>query len=71
MKSMRGIIEATKNPGWFWDTEVVLRAEAAQKKLYAIPGVFIRRPEKKSTVRIIPDTIAYLKAISKFKKEKN
>jgi hypothetical protein len=53
---------------WFWDTEVVVRAEAAGKKLGFIQGVFGHRRDKKSTVRLIPDSLAYLKAVRDFKK---
>jgi glycosyltransferase involved in cell wall biosynthesis len=68
LATMREVIERTKNPGWFWDTEVVVRAEAAGKKLGFIQGVFGHRRDKKSTVRLIPDSLAYLKAVRDFKK---
>lgn len=69
MDTMRSVIEKTENRGWFWDTEIILRAEKAGKKLAFIKGVFGHNPDKKSTVRIIPDSIAQLKAIYKFKKD--
>lgn len=70
MATMKNIIKDTKNNGWFWDTEIILRSEAADKKIKFIKGVFARQADKKSTVRIIPDTIAYIKAIVRFKKNK-
>lgn len=68
MDTMRKIIEETEHPGWFWDTEIIARAEKAGKKLSYIRGVFGHRLDKKSTVRLIPDSISQLKAILRFKK---
>lgn len=70
MSAMRNVIADTKDNGWFWDTEIILRAEEAKKKLKSIQGVFEHRLDKKSTVRLIPDTIAYIKASLDFKKHK-
>lgn len=53
--------------GWFWDTEICARSYWAGLKISQIPVLFIRRPEKKSTVRLIPDTLAYLKNIYNFR----
>src|SRR3989338_8560888 len=68
MSTMREVVDHTKDVGWFWDTEVVLKSEMAHKKLKSVRGVFEHRLDKKSTVRLIPDTIAYLRAIRNFKK---
>jgi len=68
LTTMREVLEETEDDGWFWDTEIVYRAERASKKLTCIKGVFCQNPEKKSTVRVIPDSIAYLRAAYKFKK---
>ena len=65
--SMKEVIQATEDEKWFWDTEIIARAENTQKRIDAVPVAFVRRPEKKSTVRLIPDIYAYLKAIKKFK----
>lgn len=67
LATMRSVIESTQNKGWFWDTEIVYRAEKAQKKMKSIQGVFERNSEKQSTVRIIPDSIAFIKAGYRFK----
>lgn len=45
---------------WFWDTEIVARALQRQLKLAQIPVVFIRKSDKTSTVRLLPDTFDYL-----------
>lgn len=70
MNTMKDVIANTKDDGWFWDTEIILRAEKANKKLKSIQGVFEHRLDKKSTMRLIPDTIAYIKTILRFKKNK-
>lgn len=71
MSAMREIIKNTGDNGWFWDTEVISRAESEGKKIKFIKGVFDRNPDKKSTVRVVRDTIAYLKAIFKFRKNRS
>lgn len=69
MSTMRELIQMTTNQGWFWDTEVIAVAEAEGKKVKSVRGVFTRRPEKKSTVRFIPDTIAHLRALLAYRKK--
>ena len=66
-KSIRTILPKVLDKKWFWDTEICARAHAAGLKVTEIPVLFVRRPEKKSTVRLFPDTLDYLKAIIKFK----
>lgn len=63
------ILEKTRDKKWFFDTEIVALAAKRKFKIVEIPVLFLRRVNKKSSVRIIPDTIAYLKAIYKFKKK--
>lgn len=59
----------TKNNQWFWDTEIVARSLFEGLRLKQMPVLFLRRSDKTSTVRLIPDIIDYFKAIYKFKKE--
>lgn len=63
------VLSKIQDKGWFWDTEICARAYWASLKLSQIPVLFIRRPEKKSTVRLIPDTFSYLKSIYNFRKQ--
>ncbi|MDP2632571.1 MAG: glycosyltransferase family 2 protein [Candidatus Curtissbacteria bacterium] len=60
------VLRKTKDKGWFWDTEICLRASRAGLVLGQIPVLFIRRPDKKSTVKLIPDTVNYLFKIIRF-----
>lgn len=66
-KSILTILPTVFDKKWFWDTEICARSYDAGLKIAEIPVLFVRRPEKKSTVRLLPDTLNYLKAIIKFK----
>lgn len=65
------ILKKTKDPGWFWDTEIMVRSKLAGLKIINIPTVFIRNFEKKSTVKLIPDTIDYFIKLFRFRKTFN
>lgn len=69
LATTRDILTAAEDKKWFWDSEIMVRAERAGKKITFIPGAFVRHPEKKSTVRLIPDTIAHIKALRACKKK--
>ncbi|GEM_PF-483178 len=69
LDKMRSVIITTQNQHWFWDTEIIYRAEKVGMKISSIPMVFTRRPDKKSTVKLIPDTISFLKSLWKFKRQ--
>lgn len=68
-KKILPILEITKDNKWFFDTEIIAVSLKEKLRIKEIPVLFLRRHEKKSTVRIIPDIIAYLKAIYEFKKQ--
>lgn len=50
-------VEQCESTHWFWDTELVYHAHDNGMKITEIPVLFLRRPEKISTVKLIPDTI--------------
>ena len=52
-----------RDPHWFWDTEIMARSVKAKLKIVEIPVVFIRRLDKTSTVKLLPDTLDYLKKL--------
>jgi len=70
LNSMRNVIGATENPHWFWDTEIVVRALRANKKVVEIPCLFLRNKQKQSTMRLLPDIMAQLRAIRAFKRQR-
>jgi len=47
--------------GWFFDTEIMALCHKHDLEVAEIPVAFIRRYDKTSTVRLIPDTLKYLK----------
>lgn len=62
-KKILPILELTKNRHWFWDTEVIHRAFTQGLRIEEHLILFVENPKKPSTVRLVPDVIAYLKAI--------
>jgi glycosyltransferase involved in cell wall biosynthesis len=64
--SLLAIAGKVKNKKWFWDTEVMTVAYLSKLRIAEVKGVFEVKNEKKSTVRIIPDTFEYFKEIIKF-----
>ena len=63
------LIKNTTSNHWFWDTEIMAYAFKYNFKIVNIPVLFIKKPEKKSTVNITKDTFYYLNNIIKFKKK--
>lgn len=61
------ILKLIKNKKWFWDTEVVLLSHINGLKIEEIDVIFNRRLDKKSTVKLIPDSFDYLVNLFKFK----
>ena len=66
-KTCWSVIRHCQSPGWFWDTEVMVHASWSGLSIAMIPVVFIRRFDKSSTVRLLPDTVDYLKELWRFK----
>ena len=60
------ILAKTRDNGWFWDTEICAQAYMNGLKISQVPVLFVRRDDKKSTVRIIPDSFEYLKKLTRF-----
>lgn len=69
-KKILPILKKCASPGWFWDTEIMVLSKKAGLKISLIPVVFIRRFDKTSTVRLIPDTLVYLRELWRFKKRR-
>jgi glycosyltransferase involved in cell wall biosynthesis len=56
MATAMPILEQCREPGWFWDTEVVARAYGAGLLIAEVTCLFTRRDDKTSTVRPIRDS---------------
>jgi len=63
------ILSKMKYTGWFWDTEIMVLAYKKGLKIVEVPVLFIKRKDKKSSVRIIRDTFFYFKNLVTFWKE--
>lgn len=61
------VFKKTKNNGWFWDTEIMTFAYNEGLTIREEPVLFIRRFDKKSSVRLLRDTIDYLKNLFVFR----
>ena len=70
-KTILPILKKTRDKHWFWDTEICARTSRAGLAIGEIPVLFIRRPEKKSTVKLIPDSINYISSLIKFRSDSN
>jgi glycosyltransferase involved in cell wall biosynthesis len=61
------VLDVCVDRGWFWDTEVMVRAAHAGLRIVEIPVLFVRRTDKVSTVRPVKDTIDYLRKLWRFR----
>lgn len=68
-KKILPILKKTKNNGWFWDTEVMTYVYYTGLVIREEPVLFVRRFDKKSSVRLVPDTLGYLKSLWGFHKQ--
>lgn len=66
---LRSLLEEIRSDGWFWDTEVMARAYVAGHRIVEIPRPFVRGYEQPSSVRVILDTLGYLKSLWQFRSE--
>lgn len=61
------VLKKTRDKGWFWDTEICARAYFSGLKISEVPVLFVRRIDKKSTVKLLTDSFQYLKKIVAFR----
>ncbi len=64
---IRPVLEACVDRGWFWDTEVMVRAHAAGLRIVEVPALFLRRFDKESSVHAVRDTAEYLRKLWTFR----
>lgn len=70
-RSILPIIKRAKDNHWFWDTEICARSYWAGLTISQIPVLFIRRSDKKSTVKLLPDTFDYIIKLIAFRMSNN
>lgn len=61
------VIDAIEDPRWFWDTEFMIRAERGGLRIDEIPGAYVRREDKTSTVSGLRDSIDYFGRLLRFR----
>jgi glycosyltransferase involved in cell wall biosynthesis len=62
------LLDEVEDPGWFWDTEFMVRAVRRGLTVVEVPGAYIRRFDKKSTVSGIRDSIQYFGRLVSFRR---
>jgi glycosyltransferase involved in cell wall biosynthesis len=62
------VLDEVQDPGWFWDTEFMVRAERKGFRISEIPGAYLRRDDKTSTVRGLHDSIRSFRALLAFRR---
>jgi glycosyltransferase involved in cell wall biosynthesis len=63
------ILDAVVDPGWFWDTEFMVRAARAGLRIDEIAGAYVRRYDKTSTVNGLRDSLKYFKSLLRFRRD--
>jgi glycosyltransferase involved in cell wall biosynthesis/ubiquinone/menaquinone biosynthesis C-methylase UbiE len=66
--SLLPLLEECRDPGWFWDTEIIALARLRGLRVVEIPCVFQRRQDKRSTLRVVPATLEYLRRLLAFRR---
>lgn len=63
------VVAATRDRGWFWDSEILVLAHRAGLRIAEVPCRFERRPDKQSTVRVVRDVWRHLRAMRAFRRQ--
>ena len=63
------LLEEIADPGWFWDTECMVRAARRGLRVVEIPGAYIRRRDKTSTVSGVRDSLRYFGQLLRFRSQ--
>jgi glycosyltransferase AglD len=61
------LLDEIEDTGWFWDTEFMVRAVRRGLRVVEVPGAYIRREDKTSTVRGLRDSLRYFLALLRFR----
>lgn len=67
--SLLPLLDQVKDPGWFWDTEIMVRAARRGLRIVEVPGAYVRRADKTSTVRGFSDSVRYFRRLLEFRRE--
>jgi glycosyltransferase involved in cell wall biosynthesis len=64
------VLSCLHDQGWFWDTEICLEGARLGLRFHEHTIVFVKNPAKKSTVKVLRDTWAYLKSMAAYSSER-
>lgn len=67
--SLLPLLDEIEDRGWFWDTEVMVRAARRGLRVVEVPGAYIRRDDKTSTVRGVRDSFRYFRKLVVFRRQ--
>jgi glycosyltransferase involved in cell wall biosynthesis len=62
------LLDEIEDAGWFWDTEFMVRAARHGLKVVEVPGAYLRRYDKASTVKGIRDSVHYFGKLVRFRR---
>ncbi|HEX9189345.1 MAG TPA: glycosyltransferase [Vicinamibacteria bacterium] len=62
------LLDEIEDGGWFWDTEFMARAHHRGLRVAEIPGAYVRREDKTSTVRGLRDSLRYFVRLLSFRR---
>jgi len=68
-EALMPVVDEVRDPGWFWDTEFMIRAERRGLRVAEVPGAYVRRFDKTSTVRGLRDSARYFGKLLAFRRE--
>ena len=69
VRELLPVLDEIQDPGWFWDTEFMVRAEQRGLRIEEIPGAYVRRGDKTSTVRGLRDSVRYFGKLLAFRRQ--
>jgi glycosyltransferase involved in cell wall biosynthesis len=62
------LLDEIEDAGWFWDTEFMARAARRRLTVEEVPGAYIRRRDKTSTVSGLSDSARYFRQLLRFRR---
>ena len=68
-EALMPVLDEIRDPGWFWDTEFMIRAERRGLRVAEVPGAYVRRFDKTSTVSGLRDSARYFGKLLAFRRE--
>ncbi len=62
------LLDEIEDPGWFWDTEFMVRGLRRGFRIEEVVGAYLRRDDKTSTVSGVRDSIQYFGKVWRFRR---